>query len=101
MVEAQGQTQPASFGVTFRHTAATTEGQSGSPIWTERGGRLMLIGIATSYDATSQLGLLLHDRARSQSGEAMDGAGRTETEAGAAPDPARSAVSMGLSPGGS
>ena len=62
MVEAQGQTQPASFGVTFRHTAATTEGQSGSPIWTERGGRLMLIGIATSYDARSQLGLLLHDR---------------------------------------
>jgi V8-like Glu-specific endopeptidase len=61
MVEAQGQTQPASFGVTFRHTAATTGGQSGSPIWTERGGRLMLIGIATSYDATSQLGLLLHD----------------------------------------
>jgi V8-like Glu-specific endopeptidase len=61
MFEAQGRTQPASFGVTFRHTAATTEGQSGSPIWTERGGRLMLIGIVTSYDATSQLGLLLHD----------------------------------------
>lgn len=61
MYVAQGETQPATFGVTFRHTADTTEGQSGSPIWTVRGGRLMVIGIATSYDATSQHGLLLHE----------------------------------------
>ena len=39
MFEARGQTVPGTFGATFRHTADTTQGQSGSPIWTEQGGR--------------------------------------------------------------
>jgi V8-like Glu-specific endopeptidase len=61
MYVAQGETLPATFGVQFSHTADTTEGQSGSPIWLVRGGRFVLLGIATSYGGTSQHGLLLHD----------------------------------------
>jgi hypothetical protein len=53
---------PTTLGVVFRHTADTTQGQSGSPIWTVRGGRHILIGIVTSYDERpNQNGLLVHD----------------------------------------
>lgn len=61
MFEARGETLPGPFEINFRHTADTTEGQSGSPIWTERGGRLVLLGIVTSYVRTHQRGLLLHE----------------------------------------
>ncbi len=50
MYEAKGSTVPGAFGAIFRHTADTTRGQSGSPIWTVRNGLYVLLGIATSYD---------------------------------------------------
>ena len=56
MFEATGATVPRAFGGSFRHTLNTTEGQSGSPVWTVRNGRYVLIGIATSYDQTSSIG---------------------------------------------
>jgi V8-like Glu-specific endopeptidase len=55
MYESTGATVPRAFGGSFRHTLDTTEGQSGSPIWTVRNGLHVLIGIATSYDRTSPL----------------------------------------------
>ena len=55
MFESTGATVPHHFGGSFRHTLDTTEGQSGSPIWTVRNGLYVLIGIATSYDRTGQL----------------------------------------------
>jgi V8-like Glu-specific endopeptidase len=63
MYEAQGATVPSNaFGGAFRHTADTTEGQSGSPIWTERGGRRILIGIVTAYDQQpNQIAVFAHD----------------------------------------
>ncbi|MFZ0134394.1 MAG: trypsin-like peptidase domain-containing protein, partial [Desulfobacterales bacterium] len=54
MYESNGSTVPRAFAGSFRHTLDTTEGQSGSPIWTVRGGRFILIGIVTSYDQTGQ-----------------------------------------------
>jgi V8-like Glu-specific endopeptidase len=54
MYEVGGSTVPRAFAGSFRHTLDTTEGQSGSPIWTVRGGLHILIGIVTSYDPTGQ-----------------------------------------------
>jgi len=62
MYEAQGVTVPAMFGATFRHTADTTQGQSGSPLWTELGGRRILIGIVSAYDRLpNQIAVFAHD----------------------------------------
>jgi len=52
MYEVSGFTVPRAFAGSFRHTLDTTEGQSGSPIWTVRGGLHILIGVVTSYDPT-------------------------------------------------
>src|SRR5207247_699512 len=60
MFESNGATVPRAFGGSFSHTLDTTEGQSGSPIWTVRGGRFILIGIVTSYDQHSQFGVFVH-----------------------------------------
>lgn len=54
MYEVHGATVPRAFAGVFRHTLDTTEGQSGSPIWTLRGGRHILIGIVTSYGSAGQ-----------------------------------------------
>ncbi|WP_306534554.1 serine protease [Geobacter sp.] len=63
MYEARGVTVSATFGAAFRHTADTTQGQSGSPIWTERGGRRILIGIVRAFDQLpNQIGVFVHDR---------------------------------------
>ena len=63
MYEAQGVTVPATFGGTFRHTADTTQGQSGSPVWTERGGRRILIGIVSAYDRLpNQIAVFAYER---------------------------------------
>ena len=62
MYEARGVTVPATFGATFRHTADTTQGQSGSPVWTERGDRRVLIGIVSAYDRRpNQIAVFAHD----------------------------------------
>jgi V8-like Glu-specific endopeptidase len=62
MYEARGETVPATFGGTFRHTADTTRGQSGSPIWTERQGRRTLIGIVRAFDQRpNQIAVFAHD----------------------------------------
>jgi V8-like Glu-specific endopeptidase len=50
MFEANGSTVPGAFSQIFRHTADTTQGQSGSPIWTVRNGLYILLGIVTGYD---------------------------------------------------
>jgi V8-like Glu-specific endopeptidase len=50
MYRADGSTMPGSFGAVFRHTADTTRGQSGSPLWTVRNGLHVLLGIVTGYD---------------------------------------------------
>jgi V8-like Glu-specific endopeptidase len=55
MFESNGATVAGRFAGIFRHTLDTTEGQSGSPIWTLRNGLYVLIGIATSYGTTGQL----------------------------------------------
>uniref|UniRef100_UPI0039B9B733 trypsin-like serine peptidase n=1 Tax=Albidovulum sp. TaxID=1872424 RepID=UPI0039B9B733 len=63
MYEARGVTVSATFGAAFRHTADTTRGQSGSPIWTEQGGRRILIGIVRAFDQLpNQIGVFVHDR---------------------------------------
>jgi len=51
-----GATVPQRFGGSFVHTLDTTEGQSGSPIWTTRNGVHVLIGIVTSYSSSGQFG---------------------------------------------
>jgi V8-like Glu-specific endopeptidase len=62
MYEARGETVPARFGGVFRHTADTTRGQSGSPIWTERQGRRILIGLVTAFDELpNQIAVFAHD----------------------------------------
>jgi V8-like Glu-specific endopeptidase len=55
MYESTGAMVPRTLSGSFRHTLDTTEGQSGSPIWTVRNGLHVLIGIATSYDRTGPL----------------------------------------------
>ena len=63
MYEAHGVTRPATFQAVFRHTADTTRGQSGSPVWTVRGDRLVLLGIVMAYDQQpDQLAVFVHDR---------------------------------------
>jgi len=57
MYESNGATVPQAFAGVFRHTLDTTEGQSGSPIWTVRNGLFVLVGIVTSYTTTGQLAL--------------------------------------------
>ena len=57
MYESNGSTVPQAFAGVFRHTLDTTEGQSGSPIWTVRNGLFVLVGIVTSYTSTGQLAL--------------------------------------------
>jgi hypothetical protein len=59
MYEVSGFTVPRHFAGSFRHTLDTTEGQSGSPIWTVRGGLHILIGIVTSYDPTGQMAMFV------------------------------------------
>ncbi|HKQ79438.1 MAG TPA: trypsin-like serine protease [Blastocatellia bacterium] len=62
MYQAQGVTVPATFGGVFRHTADTTQGQSGSPVWTEHSGRRILIGIVSAYDRLpNQIAVFAHD----------------------------------------
>lgn len=57
MYESNGATVPRAFAGVFSHTLETTEGQSGSPIWTVRNGLYVLVGIVTSYTTTGQLAL--------------------------------------------
>ena len=59
MYEVNGRTVPRAFGGVFRHTLDTTEGQSGSPIWTVRDGLHILIGIVTSYDPTGPMAVFV------------------------------------------
>jgi V8-like Glu-specific endopeptidase len=54
MFRADGRTVPSRSVAVFRHTADTTRGQSGSPIWTVRNGVYVLLGIATSYETRVQ-----------------------------------------------
>ena len=62
MYEAKGETVPARFGGVFRHTADTTQGQSGSPVWTELQGRRILIGIVRAFDELpNQIAVFAHD----------------------------------------
>jgi V8-like Glu-specific endopeptidase len=60
MLLARGETIPLGFNVHFKHTARTTKGQSGSPIWFRDGNRLVLLGLATQIYEGTPKGLLLH-----------------------------------------